>query len=109
MSLSRWRMPLTPKLRLSSLALGIVPAIIVLGWLGIWLPTSLRLLMLSLFDQMGELIYYPLAAIALAGGFFFRRTVASRIPLAIFAGRRTRSMDIIELADLLNQDLALVP
>jgi hypothetical protein len=26
--------------------------------------------MLSLFDQMGELIYYPLSAIALAGGFF---------------------------------------
>ncbi len=70
MSSSRWRMPLNPKIRLSSLALGIVPAIIVLGWLGIWLPTSLRLLMLSLFDQMGELIYYPLAAIALAGGFF---------------------------------------
>jgi len=70
MSSSRWRMPLNPKVRLSSLALGIVPAIIVLGWLGIWLPPSLRLLMLSLFDQMGELIYYPLAAIALAGGFF---------------------------------------
>ena len=70
MSLSRWRMPLNPKVRLSSLALGIVPAIIVLGWLGIWLPPSLRLLLLSLFDQIGELIYYPLAAIALAGGFF---------------------------------------
>ncbi len=70
MSPSRWRMPLNPKVRLSSLALGIVPAIIVLGWLGIWLPPSLRLLLLSLFDQIGELIYYPLAAIALAGGFF---------------------------------------
>ncbi|WP_320151570.1 hypothetical protein [uncultured Tolumonas sp.] len=70
MSPSRWRMPLNPKVRLSSLALGIVPAIIVLGWLGLWLPPSLRLLLLSLFDQMGELIYYPLAAIALAGGFF---------------------------------------
>ena len=66
MSSSRWRMPLNPKVRLSSLALGIVPAIIVLGWLGIWLPPSLRLLLLSLFDQMGELIYYPLAAIARA-------------------------------------------
>ena len=70
MSPSRWRMPLNPKVRLSSLALGIVPAIIVLGWLGIWLPPSLRLLLLSLFDHIGELIYYPLAAIALAGGFF---------------------------------------
>ena len=70
MSSSRWKIQLSPKIRLSSLVLGIVPVIIVLGWLGIWMPQSLRLLMLSLFDLLGTLIYYPLAALALAAGFF---------------------------------------
>jgi len=70
MKSSHWRMPLTPKIRLSSLALGFIPAITVLGWLGLWMPSSLRVLMLTLFDQLGELLYYPLAALALAGGFF---------------------------------------
>ncbi|MBB6056868.1 hypothetical protein [Tolumonas osonensis] len=70
MSATRWKYVFSLKIRLSSLVLGIVPALVVLGWLGIWLPVPLRTLMLTLFDQLGELVYYPLAALALAGGFF---------------------------------------
>ncbi|MFB0974999.1 MAG: hypothetical protein QMB71_02620 [Tolumonas sp.] len=70
MPASRWKFIFGLNIRLSSLALGVVPALIVLGWLGIWLPASLRTMMLAFFDQLGTLVYYPLAALALAGGFF---------------------------------------
>ncbi|WP_024871684.1 hypothetical protein [Tolumonas lignilytica] len=70
MSYSRWTMTLQLKIRLSSLALGIVPALVVLGWLGIWMPAALRTAMLACFDRLGTLVYYPLAAFALAAGFF---------------------------------------
>ncbi len=70
MPATRWKFVFGLNIRLSSLALGVVPVLIVLGWLGIWLPASLRTMMLAFFDQLGTLAYYPLAALALAGGFF---------------------------------------
>lgn len=68
---SAWRFIFSFKIRMSTLVLCVVPCLIIAGWLGIWMPTSLRTLMLALFDHLGELIYYPLGALALALGFFF--------------------------------------
>lgn len=68
--MSKWSINKSLKIRVSSMALGIVPLMVVLGWLGIWMPASIRTVMLTSFDLLGELVYYPLAALALAGGFF---------------------------------------
>ncbi len=68
--MSKWSINKSLKIRISSLALGIVPLMVVLGWLGIWMPSAIRTGMLTMFDQLGTLVYYPLAALALAAGFF---------------------------------------
>ncbi len=70
MKASHWRNRFTLKIRISTFVLAIIPVLVILGWLGIWLPESIRTLMLSLFDQLGLLVWYPLAAIALALAFF---------------------------------------
>lgn len=70
--MSKWSINKSLKIRVSSMALGIIPLMVVLGWLGIWMPASIRTVMLTSFDLLGELVYYPLAALALAGGFFWQ-------------------------------------
>lgn len=70
MKTSRWRNHFSLNIRISTLVLALVPVLIILGWIGIWLPAGIRTFMLNLFDQLGLLIWYPLAAIALALAFF---------------------------------------
>ena len=65
-----WRFLFSFKVRISTLVLCFVPCLVIAGWLGIWMPKPLRIWMLSGFDQLGELIYYPLGALALSLGFF---------------------------------------
>lgn len=65
-----WKSRFRFHIRLSTLALAVLPITVILGWTGIWMPATLRTLMLSLFDQLGTLVWYPLAAIALALAFF---------------------------------------
>lgn len=52
--MSKWSINKSLKIRVSSMALGIIPLMVVLGWLGIWMPASIRTVMLTSFDLLGS-------------------------------------------------------